>query len=99
MQVMEKDAQVLDNIFAGCIDEFMDNKRAELPVSKTEKLSFAACDNAIVIPFSVLIEDISHFFFKAKPFRIPAFDHLVEKHPEKRFQVIGNFMRSSRRVT
>jgi hypothetical protein len=46
----------------------------------------------------VLIEDVSHLLIEAKPFRIPAFDHLVEKHPEKRFQVIRNFMRSSRGV-
>jgi hypothetical protein len=46
----------------------------------------------------VLIKDVSHFLLKADPCRIPAFHHLVEKDPEKRFQVIRNFMRSSRGV-
>jgi hypothetical protein len=98
VKVMENSAQVLDNISAGCLDEIIDNRQVELPVSKTEKLSFAACDNAIVIHFGMLIENVSRLFFKAEPFRIPAFDHLVEKHPEKRFQVIRHLMGSSRGV-
>jgi hypothetical protein len=66
----------------------LDGFFAEFPVSETEKLSIATRDNAIVIHFGVLIKDVLHLLYEAEPFRIPAFDHFVEKNPEKRFQVI-----------
>jgi len=68
VKVMEKGAQVLNNIPARRLDEIIDNRQVELPVSKTEKLSLAPRDNAIVIHFGVLVEDVSHLLFKAEPF-------------------------------
>lgn len=50
-KVTEKSAQILDYISAGRLDEIIDNRRVELPVSRTEKLSFAARDVAIAIHF------------------------------------------------
>jgi hypothetical protein len=85
VKVTEKIAQFLDNVYARCFDELPDSFLAELPISDTEKLSIATRDNAIVIHFGVLIEDVSHLVSEAEPLRIPAFDYLVEKHPEKRF--------------
>jgi hypothetical protein len=98
VKVTEESAQFLDNFSARCFDELPDNCLVELPFTETQDLSSAARDNAIVIHFGVLIEDVSHLLFEADPFRIPAFDHFVEKHPEKRLQVIRNFMRSSRGI-
>ena len=59
---MEKSAQVLNNVSAGGLDEIIDYRRVELPVSKTEKLSFATRDIAIAIHVGVLIKDVFHIF-------------------------------------
>ena len=85
---MEKNAQFLDDLSARCFDEHLDSSLSELHVIETVKLSLATLDNATVIHFGVLIEDVSHLLFEAAPFRIPAFDHLVQKYPEKRLKVI-----------
>ena len=65
VKVTKKIAQILDNVSARSFDERPDNCLAELPFMETQKLSTAARDNAIVIHFGVLIEDVSHLLFEA----------------------------------
>ncbi len=99
IKVTENGAQFLDNFPARGIHKRPYPFVVKYPVIKAEKLSDATRDIAITIHVHVLIKDVLHLLCEVFPCGIAAFDHLVEKNPEERFQVIRDLMGSSQRIT
>jgi len=59
VKVMEKRAQLLNNVFAGCLHKIANNYPTKKPVFETDALSNAARDIAVVIHIRVLIKDVA----------------------------------------
>jgi len=58
VKVMEKGAQLLNNVSAGCLHKIVNNCPTKMPVFETNVLSNAACDSVIVTYTRVLIKDV-----------------------------------------
>jgi hypothetical protein len=95
VEVAEKRAHFLDDLTAGCLHKSFNNRARNFGTPNTNKLSVTSPDVTRLVSPGMLIEHQLHSFLKAF---IPVPDNLIQEYPEKRLQIIRNFMRPGPRI-
>jgi hypothetical protein len=83
VEVTEKSPKILNNVLAWRLNEIAEHFLVKKSSPQAGKFSPTTCDHPSAVHILVLIKDLSHLVNKVHRTNVAAFDHQVEKNPEK----------------